>query len=173
MRNRPLIVLALVGIALIFAAVPALRAADDTFETTVGRVRAVALTPDLSRDEITKALIEALDASLLILPPTEYAAEFKSRVETVRKMFLDGALLEDKIRQYLGLAYKMVAGGKSWEIPKGLEPAYREADIMAQAKKVCAALLDSALAEHRAGRDEAAVRDLLSFVIFVVTPIEA
>jgi hypothetical protein len=173
MRNRPITALALIGIALLLAAAPALRAAGDDFETTVGRVRGVFLKPHFSREEVTQTLIEALEATLLVLPASDHAAEVRSRLETVRKMFADGALLEDKIRQYLGLAYKMVAGGKSWEVPEELKSAYREADIMAQAKKICGALLDSALAEHKAGRDEAAVRDLLSFVIFVVTPVEA
>lgn len=178
MRNRSLAVLALsalalIGIAALLAAAPAPLAAGDDFETTVGRVRAIVLTPHFSRDEITKALGEALDASLLVLPASDRAAEVRSRVETVRKMFADGALLEDKIRQYLGLAYKLVSNGASWEVPAELKAAYREDEIMDRAKKICAALLDSSLAEHKAGRDEAAVRALLSFVIFVVTPVEA
>ena len=173
MKHRPIAVLALVGIAALLAAAPPMRASDQEFEAKINRVRAVVLTPHFSRDEITKALVEALDASLLVLPATDYAAEFKSRVGTVRKMLEDGALFEDKIRQYLGLAYKMVAGGKPWEVSEELKSAYRETEIMERAKKICLALLDSSLAEHKAGRDEAAVRDLLSFVIFVVTPVEA
>jgi len=175
MRNRSLtaLALALVGIAALLAAVPAPLAAGDDFETTVGRIRSVFWKPHFSREEVTQALGEALDASLMILPASDDSAELRSRIETVRKMFADGALFEDKIRQYLGLAYKTVAGGKAWEVPEGLKSAYRDADIMAQAKKICGALLDSSLAEHKAGRDEAAVRDLLSFVIYVVTPVEA
>ena len=173
MKHRPIAVLALVGIAALLAAVPALLAADDDFETTVGRVRSVFWKPHYSREEVTQALGEALDASLMILPASDHEAEVRSRIETVRKMFAEGALFEDKIRQYLGLAYKTVSGGKAWEIRAELKSAYLEADIMARAKKICGALLDSSLAEHKAGRDEAAVRDILSFVIFVVTPVEA
>ena len=173
MRKRSLTALALVGIAALLAAVPAPLAAGDDFEATVGRVRSVLLKPHFTREEVTQSLAEALDASLMILPASDHTAEVRSRVETVRKMFADGALFEDKIRQYLGLAYKMVADGKAWEIPAELKSAYREADIMAQAKKICGALLDSSLAEHKAGRDEGAVRDLLSFVIYVITPVEA
>jgi hypothetical protein len=173
MRNRSLTALALIGIAALLAAAPAPLAAGDDFEATVGRVRSVFWKPDFSREEVTRALGEALDAALLALPASDHAAEVRSRIETVQKMFAGGAIFEDKVRQYLGLAYRMVAGGKTWEIPEELKSAYREADIMARAKKICGALLDSSLAEHKAGRDEAAVRDLLSFVIFVVTPVEA
>jgi len=173
MRSRSLTVFALIGIAALFAAVPAPLAAADDFETTVGRVRSVFGKPHYSREDVTRALGQALDASLMVLPASDRAAEVRSRIETVRKMFAEGALFEDKIRQYLGLAYKSISGGQAWEIPAELKSAYREADIMARAKKICEALLDSSLAEHKAGRDEAAVRDILSFVIFVVTPVEA
>jgi hypothetical protein len=44
---------------------------------------------------------------------------------------------------------------------------------MDRAKKICVALLDASLADLKAGRSEAAVRDLVSFVLFVVTPVEA
>ena len=163
----------LIGLGLFLAAIPALAAPEDAPEALIGRARIVLMTPDAGREAITKALAEVLDASLLILPKTYYAEEFRSRVGTVRKMFDDGALFEDKVRQYLGFAYKMVSGGESWEVPAELKSAYREADIMERAKKICAGLLDSALAARRAGRNEAAVRDLISVVIFVITPVEA
>jgi hypothetical protein len=111
-----------------------------------------ALSPHFSREEITQALIGVLDASILILPEASYAVEFKGRIETVRRMFAEGGLLEDKIRQYLGFAHKMVAGGQAWAVPEELKSAYREADIMDQAKKICTALLDGALADLRSGR---------------------
>lgn len=164
---------ALIGLGLLLAATPVLAVPEDSLEAKIGRARAVVLGPEGSREAITKALVDVLDATLLILPKTDYAGEFRSRVDTVKTMFEDGALFEDKARQYLGLAYKMVSGGKSWEVPEELKSAYREAAIMERAKKICAALLDSSLAEHKAGRHESAVRDLVSFVIFVITPVEA
>lgn len=155
------------------SAAPALRGAQSSPEALIENARTVLKAPELPREAVTRALADALSASLLILPKKDYADEFRSRVATVREMFEVGALFEDKARQYLGLAYKLVSGGKAWEVPAELKSAYREADIMAQANKICGALLDSSLAEHKAGRDEAAVRDLISFVIFVITPIEA
>jgi hypothetical protein len=174
MKHRAtLAAVAVIAVALVLAAAPALRAQEEEFEAKIGRVRATVLTPHFSRDDITKALVEALDASLQILPAADYEAEFRSRIETVRKMFADGALFEDKARQYLGLAYKMVAGGEPWKVPEELMSSYREVEITERAKKVCVALLDSSLADHKAGRHESAVRDLIGFVIFIITPVEA
>jgi hypothetical protein len=171
MNNR--LTVALVGLGILLAAIPVLAVPEDAPEAKIGRARVVVLTPDASREAITSALVDVLDATLLILPKTDYAEEFRSRVETVKTRFEDGAVFEDKVRQYLGFAYKMVSGGKSWEVPEELKSAYREVDIMERAKRICAGLLDSALAEHKAGRRESAVRDLISFVIFVITPVEA
>lgn len=171
MKKVPAIIL--VGFAFLLAAVPALRADRTGPEALIDRARAVTLSPHFSRDEITKALIDVLDASLLMLPEMTYASEFKSRIDAVRKMFAEGAIFEGKARQYLGLAYKLVSNGQAWAIPEELKSAYREIEIMERAKKICVALLDTSLTEYRAGRPEPAVRDLISFVIFVITPVEA
>lgn len=165
--------LALIGAAVLLAGVPFIRAQEAGPEALIGQARAVTMSPHFSREEITEALIKVLDAGLLALPPTSYAAEFKGRVDTVRKMLADGALFEDKVRQYLGLAYKLVSGGQAWAVPEALASAYHEAEIMDRAKRICVDLLDSALAEIKAGRLEEAVRDLISYVIFVVTPVKA
>jgi hypothetical protein len=88
-------------------------------------------------------------------------------------MFSERSLFNDKSRQYLGLAYRLVTGGKIWQIPEELTSAYREKDIMEQAKKICQKLIESALAERKAGHDELAVRYLLEFVLMVITPVQA
>jgi hypothetical protein len=165
--------LLLAGSALLLALVPNIRAEEPTPEVLIGRVRAVTLSPHFSREEITQALIDTLDAALQVLPQADYAAEFKSHVGTVREMLTEGALFEGKVRQYLELSYKLVSGGQAWVIPDELASAYKGAEIMDRAKKICAALLDASLAELKAGRRDAAVRDLVSFVIFVITPVEA
>ena len=163
----------LIALAPLVLASSLLQASDTRPEAMISHARSVMLGPDAPRDAIIGALVEVLDATLLILPNTEYAGEFKSRMTTVRQMLVEGALFSDKVHQYLGLAYKLVAGGKAWQIPEELKAPYREADMMEQAKKVSGKLIDSALAERKAGRNEQSVRFLLEFVLMVLTPVEA
>jgi len=163
----------LVVLGLLIPAGAAAQSQEKGPEAMILSARSVVLTPQFSQEAITKALIEVLDASLLILPDTDYSKEFGSRIAAVKMMFGEGALFTDKGRQYLGLAYKLASGGKAWQTPEELKGAYREKDIMEQAKTACLKLLDSALAERKAGRDEEAVRHLIGFVILVVTPVEA
>src|SRR4030042_7173349 len=96
-----------------------------------------------------------------------------SRIEVPKKMFEERSPFNNKSRQYLGLAYRLVTGGKVWQVPEELTSVYREKDIMAQAKKLCQKLIDSALAERKAGRNEQSVRYLLEFVLMVITPVQA
>jgi hypothetical protein len=171
MKKRAMIALVVLG--LIVSAAPVLAGQKSTPEAMIGRARAAVRNPDGSRDAILKALVEVLDASLMILPKTDYADEFRSRVEWVRGSLEEGNLFSDKARQYLGLAYKLVAGGSLWQVPEELKSAASAKKGIERATEICVELLDSALAERKAGNDEKAVRRLIEFVLLVVTPIEA
>jgi hypothetical protein len=119
MKNRK--TTAFIGLAFLLAAVPLLSNSQDDPEALINRARSVIQDPHFSRDAITDSLSDALGAALLILPETDYAEDFRARIETVRKMVDDEVLFSDKGRQYLGLAYKMVSGGKSWQVPEELK----------------------------------------------------
>lgn len=171
MKIRTTFVLILLG--LLVSAAPCLPAEGTQAEEMVNRAYAVFKVLDPSSDDILKALTEILDASVLILPKTDYSEEYKSRIEVAKKMLGERSLFNDKSRQYLGLAYRLVTGGTIWQVPEELTSVYREKDIMEQTKKICQKLIDSALAERKAGRNEQSVRYLLEFVLMVITPIEA
>ncbi|MBM3295689.1 MAG: hypothetical protein FJY82_14390 [Candidatus Aminicenantes bacterium] len=170
MKNR--LTIALLGLAFLMAAIPAFGAAEEGAEALIGRVRAVLQADHPQREDFTKALVAALDASLLILPETDYAEEFRARIGTVREMFKDETLFSDKGRQYLGFAYRMVSGGQPWRVPEELKTLEPNKGIE-KSKEICARLIDEALAEWKAGRNEQAVSRLIDFVLLVVTPIEA
>jgi len=163
---------ALMGLGLLLAVTPVFGGSQESPEALIGRARSVIQDPHFSRDAITDSLSDALGAALLIVPATDYADDFRARIETVRKMFDDEALFSDKGRQYLGLAYRMVSGGRTWQIPEELKTLDPKKGIE-RSLDICRHLLESALAELKAGRNEKAVSRLLEYVILVVTPIEA
>lgn len=171
MKKHAMFVLAVLG--LLLPASSSLQNPGKSPEAMILGARATFMAPHFSRDEITKALTDVLDATLLILPESGDFQEIRSRVEIARKMFGEKELFSDKARQYLGLAYKLANGGRAWQLPEELKTPYREKNIMEQAKRVCANLIDSSLAERKAGRNDMAVLRLLEFVIMVITPVEA
>ncbi len=165
--------LALIASAAVMAAAPAIRGSQAGPEAMIESARKVLSAPQPATEAITKGLVDALSASLLILPKTDTAEELKSRIESARTMVKEGAMLSPKAYEDLGAAYKLVSGGKAWEVPAELKAPGSEKKGIEKAVEVCGKLLDAAQAERKAGRNEEAVRNLLSFVILVVTPMEA
>jgi len=170
-KNRATISLVLFG--LLVSGAPLIGGQDKSPEAMINEAVSALMTPSASRDAVMSALLEVLDASLLILSETEYAEEYRSRIEVAKTTLDRRGFFSDKARQYLGLAYRLVTGGKVWTIPEELSSAYREKDIMTQARKICRKLADSALSELAAGRNERSVRHLLEFVLLVITPVQA
>jgi len=171
MKARTTIILFAFGI--LPSGAPALRCADTKPEVMISNAASALMGSQASQDAILKALNEILDASLMIMPETEDSGEFRSRVGIAKQMFEERGLFNLKSRQYLGFAYRLVTAGLAWKVPDELSPAYRQKDIMEQAQRICKKLVDSALTEYKAGRNEEAVRDLVGFVLMVITPIEA
>jgi hypothetical protein len=162
----------LVVLAVFLSVAPLLPAAQTDVETAVRSAREALAGPPDSRDAITKALVQALDASLSILPKTADSAESASRLESVKAAMKSGGLFSDKNREDLGFVFKRVSGGRAWEFPPEIAAVQPKEGIVL-ATKFAKELVESALAEWKAGRNDQAVLRLLSFVLLVVTPIRA
>jgi len=169
MKNRSIIAFAALG--LLLSATSLLLCSETDAESMVTHATSVILDRSSSGSAVKAALLEILDVSLLILPETDYAGEYRSRIEIAKKEFGDNSFFSDKGHQYLSLAYRLVTAGKKWQFPEEISGAYKEKDIMEQAKNVGQKLIDSALGELKAGRSEQSIQHLLEFVLMVVTPI--
>ncbi len=161
------------GIALLAAAVPVPGGEQANPEALIGRVRAVLQTPRPPEHGIAKALGDALDAALLVLPKAGYEAEFRSLVGGARRAVEEGGMLSDGVYRDLLKSYRLVSGGKDWTVPAELKAAGEPGKGIELAVKICNRLLDSSLAAYKAGRGEEAASDLIGLVLLVVTPIEA
>lgn len=159
-------------LAILVAAAPLAKAAQAGLETTVRNARAVLTAPHFSRDEITKTLVGALEASIPLLPKTAEAADSASRLTSIATVMKSGGLFSDKNREDIGLVYKRITG-QAWRVPKEILDASRPKAGIEMATQLCLKLVDSAAAEWKAGRSDKAAADLLSFVLLVITPMEA
>ncbi len=171
MKSRGMI--AFLTIGSVVALLPGLSGGVKDPEAMINHAASVIMAPDASASAVKAALGETLEATLLILPKTDYAEEFRSKIEVARKLFEETSFFNEKARQYIGLAYRLVAGGAVWQVPEELKSAYRQKDVMEQAREICKKLVETALAERKAGRNEASVRSLLELVLLVITPIQA
>ncbi len=170
MRTRFSIAAAIVTLSV--AAAPFLRGTETDAGSMILHAHSVILDRSSSRDATKNALLEILDAALLILPNSGTAAECRSRIEVAKREFDEKSMFSDKGHQYLSLAYRLVADGKKWHVPEDIGAAYKSADIMEAARKAAQERIDGALSGLKAGRGEEAVRSLLDYVLMIVTPIE-
>jgi hypothetical protein len=166
MRKTSIVALAVLG--LFATGIPALGGSGEDPEGMI--TRAVSVIMDHSGDS-KAALVEILDASLLILPKTDYAGEFRSRIESAKKESRESSLFSEKSYKDLALAYRLVAAGEEFKFPDVVLKAGGETAGIEKAVVYCQASIDAALSEFRAGRRECAVRHLVGFVLMVITPI--
>jgi len=167
MRRTSIIALAALG--LFAAGTPTLGGSGEDPEGMI--TRAVSVIMDHSGDS-KAALVEILDASLLILPKTVYAGKFRSRIESAKKESPETSLFSGKSYKDLTLAYRLVAAGEEFKFPNVVLKAAGEKTGIEKAVVYCQASIDSALSELRAGRRECAARHLVEFVLMVITPIQ-
>ncbi len=171
MKNRIAIILVALGF-LVFA-VPFLPGQETEPDMLIQRASSAIFGPAATPETLLKALTGLLDAAIMILPLMDDSIEIKHRIDVAKKMMVERGMLNDKARQYLSFAYKLITGGKAWKAPEELTSLYREKEIMELSGKIGRKLIESALAERKAGRNKDSVRCLLEFVLLVVTPIEA
>lgn len=169
MKNRSII--ALVTVGLFVAAAPVLRCSDTNAGSMITHAVSVIMDRSCSHEAMKAAWFEILDASLLILPRTDYADEYDSRIETAKKQFGSGALFSDEGNEALAQAYRLVAAGEEWKFPEELLKGRGEKDHMEKIRAACQEMIDTALSDLEAGRREQAVRNLLGFILMVITPV--
>ncbi len=167
---RPLLTV----IALFFAVPSGVMSGSQDPEARIKEASGVFLgTADSS---ITKASV--LDASLELLDVTEsltresqYSAEIKYRIDVAKDLFQKDSIFNDKARQYLSFAYRMLTDGKKYERPKELEEFVAPAEAQEKAQKHAQKLVAEALARLEEEDKVGAARCLLELVLMVVTPV--
>jgi hypothetical protein len=170
MKTRFFIAAGLLGI--LVCAAPPLRGSGIDAGSMIVHANSVIMDPSSPKTAVEEALIEILDASLLILPKNDSTAECRSRIEGAKKEFDQNTLFSDKAHQSLSLAYRLLMEGKKWRFPEEVSAAYREKAIREQAMKTGQKLIDSALGEMKAGRSGESVRYLLEYALMIITPVE-
>ena len=81
------------------------------------------------------------------------------------------SIFNDKARQYLSFAYRMMTNGKKYETPKELEVFVIPTEAQEKAQKYAKKLMDEALAALAKGNKGETARLLLEIVLMVVTPV--
>ena len=123
-----------------------------------------------TQKNIVNSLSQLLDIAASITT-SEYKNEIKDRIEVAKELFKDDSLFNEKARQYLSFAYRMMTNGQKFQTPKELDEFVTPDEAQEKAMKYTRNLMDKALAELDAGNPGETAKYLVEFVLMIVTPI--
>ena len=125
----------------------------------------------ITKAKILDALLELLDITVSLTHESQYGAEIKYRIDVAKDIFQKNSIFDDKARQYLSFAYRMMTNGKKFEKPKELEEFVTPAEAQEKAQKYAKKLVDQALTGLEEGNKGVTAKLLLELVLMIVTPV--
>lgn len=172
MKKEILVLLAVLGMFFTF-----LSGVETAPEDTKARIIEATQTflgppdPSITQAKIVSALHELLDIAASINPDFQYKDEIKYRIDIAKELLKEDSIFNEKARQYLSFAYRMMTDGKKYEKPAELDEFVTPAEAQEKARKYAQKLVDEALVHLEEGNKEETARLLLELVLMIVTPI--
>ncbi len=127
--------------------------------------------PSITKAKILNALLELLDITASLTPESQYKADIKYRIDVAKDLFQKESMFDEKARQYLSFAYRMMTNGKKYERPKELDEFVTPAEAQEKSQKYAKKLMEEALANLEEGNEGETAKLLLELVLMIVTPI--
>lgn len=125
----------------------------------------------ITKAKIIGALVELLDVTASLAHESEYSTEIKYRIDVAKDLFQKESIFDDKARQYLSFAYRMLTDGRKYEKPKELDEFVTPEEAQEKGRKYATELVDRALASLADGNELESAKLLLELVLMIVTPI--
>lgn len=127
--------------------------------------------PPASQEILIDSLIQLLDVAVVLTSESQYKQEITRHVDIAKDLIKNKSLFNDKARQYISFAYRMVTNGQKYEKPKELDEFVTPAEAQQKAMKYAKGLIQKSLSDLEAGHEEMAAKLLLQLVLMVITPV--
>ena len=124
-----------------------------------------------TQDNIVDSLSQLLDIAASITTAYEYKDKIKYRIDVAKKLFKEDSLFNEKARQYLSFAYRMMTNGQKYQKPEELDVFVTPDEAQEKAMKYAKKLVEKALSELEKGNPGETAKLLLELVFMIVTPI--
>ena len=124
-----------------------------------------------SKEKMVNSLIDFLDITLSLTASSKYRDEIKHHIDVAKELFKNSSIFNDKARQYVSLAYRMVTEGVKYQKPPELDEFITPAEAQEKALKYAKKLVEHARTSVRNGKDGNAAKLILELVLLIVTPI--
>ena len=171
MSNQPrIVVIGVLGCAVVMSAMASRQ------QDTRARVKAASSVllapagPVMTQATIVKALSDLLEAVVDLSARLPHGPEIEQRVDVARNLLEETSLFNEKARQYLSFAHRLLTNGQKYEKPKDLDQFVTMEEAQAKSRAYCSTLATNALAAIDHGRTSEAATLLLQLVLAVITP---
>jgi hypothetical protein len=121
-------------------------------------------------ETIVAAVVELLDLSAGVTPDNQYKSEIQNRIVVARDRIKDLSLFDDKARQYLSFAYRMMTDGRKYEMPEELDEFVTPAELQEKTLRYMDRLVTRSLEALEGGNRQDTARLLLEIVRMTITP---
>ncbi|UCE39885.1 MAG: hypothetical protein JSV17_10385 [Candidatus Aminicenantes bacterium] len=128
-------------------------------------------SPSATKETLVNSLFQFLDVVVTLTSTSQYKDEISQRIDVAKELIENDSLFNDKARQYLSFAYRMITNGQKFQMPKELDEFVTPSEAQEKAMKYSKNLIAESLSELESGHKQKAARHLLELVLMVVTPI--
>jgi hypothetical protein len=124
-----------------------------------------------SKEKMVDSLIEFLDITLSLTVSSKYRDEIKHHIDVAKDLFKNSSIFNEKARQYVALAYRMVTEGVKYQKPAELDEFITPSEAQEKAIKYAKKLVEDACTNAKKDNEGDAAKLILELVLLVITPL--
>jgi hypothetical protein len=124
-----------------------------------------------NKEILIRSLVQYLDVVVTLTSTSEYKDEIRQRIDVAKDLIQEESLFNEKARQYLSFAYRMITNGQKYQKPEELDEFVTPAEAQEKAVKYAKKLIAKSLSELDLGHKQNAAKLVLELVLMIVTPI--
>ena len=140
-------------------------------QDTIVKVSDAFFKGTIGRGEIADYLNMLLDTAVSLSKTSQYHDKIEYNVGVAQDLFKNDSIFNDKARQYLSFAYRMLTGGIKYERPPELDVFITPEEAGEKGLAYTKKLIENALNCLKEKKDIEAAKHLIAFVLMTVTPV--
>jgi hypothetical protein len=123
-----------------------------------------------NKEILVRSLVQFLDVVVTLTSNSEYKDEIRQRIDIAKELIQNDSLFNDKARQYLSFAYRMITNGQKYQKPEELDVFVTPSEAQEKALNYAKQLVAESLSELDVGHNKNAARSILELVLMIITP---
>jgi hypothetical protein len=124
-----------------------------------------------TKETLVDNLSQILDVVVTLTSSSQYEDEIRQKIDVAKNLIKNQSLFNDKARQYLSLAYRMISNGQKYQKPDELDEFVTPSEAQRKALNYAKNLIAKSLSELESGDQQKAAKSLLELVLMVITPV--